>query len=117
MGSSPQPQEKASKAHVLSSDYGDGVQFNMSSFKLQSKTKNLSINKRMAIGIIGIIERPLQAWGGLHCVNLNKKKVHKNLKANQSSNLHVTYVVTLHNFSFKFFINDIGLQACGKLER
>jgi hypothetical protein len=43
----------------------------------------------MAIGIIGIIERPSQAWGGLHCVNLNKKKMHKNLKANQSSNLHV----------------------------
>jgi hypothetical protein len=53
----------------------------MSSFKLPSKIENLSTNKRMAIGIIGIIERPLQAWGGLHCVNLNKKKVHKILKA------------------------------------
>jgi hypothetical protein len=50
-------------------------------FKLQSKTENLSTNKRMAIGILGIIARPLQAWGGLHCVNLNKKKMHKILKA------------------------------------
>jgi hypothetical protein len=29
--------------------------------KLQSKTENLSTNKRMAIGILGIITRPLQA--------------------------------------------------------
>ncbi len=83
------PRKKASKVHVLWSDYGDGVQSNMYGFKLQSKIENLSTNKKMAIGIIGIIKRQLQAWGGLHCVNLNKKKMHKILKANQSRNLHV----------------------------
>jgi hypothetical protein len=46
----------------------------MSSFKLQSKANNLSTNKRMTIWITGIIERPLQAQGGLHCGNLNKKR-------------------------------------------
>jgi hypothetical protein len=70
------PRKKASKVHVLWSDYGDGVQSNTSGFKLQSKIENLSTNKKMAIGIIGIVERWLQAWGGLHCVNLNKKKMH-----------------------------------------
>jgi hypothetical protein len=46
----------------------------MSSFKLQSKANNLSTNKRMTIWITGIIERLLQARGGLHCINLNKKR-------------------------------------------
>jgi hypothetical protein len=46
----------------------------MSSFKWQSKANNLSANKRMTIWITGIIERPLQVQGGLHCVNLKKKR-------------------------------------------